>query len=138
MIWIRRKVRKWVEVLPIKDWLALTQCDDEDFRKEECNHIYSEGVDFYDGKLMRESDAHFGDPIDCLAFAKRYQVVVVLYVSEVNIKQCCTFVFDGRPSHRLIRNFDGIRPNIMPVSSDVLELVRYRTDLTKIIGIWLF
>ena len=80
---------------------------------------------------MRKTEDHFGDPIDCLAFAKRYQVVVVVYVPEVNIKQCCTFMFNGRPSHRTIHHFDGIRLNIMPVSSDVLELVRYRTDLTK-------
>jgi hypothetical protein len=129
VIWIRKKIKKWVEELTNQDWLDVTMCDEQEFRKVERNCIFSEGVDYLDGEMMRNTDAHFGDPIDALAFAKRYVIVVVIYACDANINQCSTLVFDGRPDHTTVKHHPGICPDIVPVTTNVLELVRYTTDL---------
>ena len=90
--WIRKKLRKWVEALTEQEWLDVTMCDDEEFRNDECKRIFSEVVDYYDGELMRLSDEHHGDLIECLAFAKRYRVVVVIYNCGIIVEECNTNV----------------------------------------------
>ena len=120
-----------MEALTDQEWLDVTMCDDEQFRKDECKRIFSEGVDYYDGEMMRRSDEHFGDLIDCLAFAKRYRIVVVIYNCGINVEECNTHVFDGSPVTPIYHYHPGIRNNIVLVSSEVLELVRYKTDLIE-------
>ena len=132
VLWIRRKIRKWVEALLTKlEWMYVTMCDEDSFITDECDRIFSEDVDYYDGDMMRETgEQHFGDPIDCFAFAKRYQVVIVIYVCSVNVNTRMTLVLDGRlKTASPIQCHNGICPNIVQVSSDVLELVRYKTCL---------
>jgi hypothetical protein len=108
------KIRKWVQELTKQDWVDITRCDSNNFIKAECNRIFSDKVDYYNGTMITsKEDQHFGDPIDCLAFAKRYQVVVVICACDINAKQCSTFVFDGRlDQHSTVHHHPGICPTV--------------------------
>ena len=84
------------------------------------------------GSEMCIRDRQLGDPIDCFAFAKRYEVIVIIYACGVNVQERFTLVFDGRLNQRSTAFHAGICPDLVQVSSDVLELVRYRTALVDL------
>ena len=79
---------------------------------------------------MRALDACHGHTTDCLAFAQKYEMVVVLYICDSNPGCASTVILDGRQtSSESVTWLEGIQPDHIAHGPAVLEIVRYMTDM---------
>ena len=85
---------------------------DSEYVEGELDRMYNSKIDYLDGNLMRESDAYHGHTTDCLAFAQKYEMVVVLYICDSNQEFSATVILDGRQSSsESVTWLKGINPD---------------------------
>ena len=129
VVWMRKTIRKQARLLKSDEWLKISVQDSPEFIESELDRMYNSSIDYMDGEVMRESDAYHGHSTDCLAFAQKYEMVVVLYQCDSNQEYASTLILDGRQSSsESVTWLKGINPAHVAPGPAVLELVRYKTD----------
>ena len=128
--WMRKIIRRQARLMSPKEWMSISCQNDAKFIDSELDRMYNRTIDYLDGDLMRASDAYHGHTTDCLAFAQKYEMVVVLYICDSNPGSAFTAILDGRPtSSESVIWLQGIKPDRTAPGPEILELVRYYTDM---------
>jgi hypothetical protein len=130
VVWMRKRIRDGVDSLEEQDWFMLKYQSGKDLIESTKDRIFLPKVNYFDCLMMTSTDAHFGDPIDCLIFARLFSVVVILYNCTSNVSECMTCILSGCDDVAT-RVVPGIQPDQIEPGIRVLEIVRYNTDDTE-------
>ena len=86
VVWMRKTIRKQARLIKSDKWMKMSAQADSEYVEGELDRMYNSRIDYLDGDLMRKSDVYHGHTTDCLAFALKYKMVVVLYCCDSNLR----------------------------------------------------
>ena len=131
--WMRKTIRDAYHRLTDDDCMNATFYRKADIVEGNRNRVFKEGIEYK--KVCSKED--YGEPIDCLVYAKLFGMRVVVYNACINAYMT-TIIYDGRRQdtcagmdetcNALVEAHDGVLSVPNSTHEGTLQLVNYRTD----------
>ena len=125
-------------MLNISYWTYLSGTTEPNVRLD---WLYNKRINYLDEEFMlkEENEDYLGDQFDCCIFARKFRMQVVIF-SVQSGQNSTTQLYDGTEYNQetgtglYFSSSDGVHPDRVPSGPEVLQVIRYNTDLGDDIG----
>jgi hypothetical protein len=121
--WMRKKIWEGLDTLTADDWMNSCHQTKEDRLETEKQRVFKKRQNY----LIKCTPDDFGEPVDCLVFAKLFGVKVVIYNVCIT-NYVFTYTYDGRikGGNVVVESVQCVAT--IPREEETLQIVNYYTN----------